>query len=435
MFDQIDRSSEDEPAVHHYRFADAARIASLVVQAEAELEILRLPCTGVGQLLHPDAEISLQLADLVAPDTRDRRGERLRVLRRHPLEHRVERRHRPRHVTRLDRQRPAGLHRPVELRLHLVKQTSARQRVHADQRLGLVPRFESIDRRQQELIRARGEALQRRQRIRTLAQTMSLERGAGSRRDLDESIARRPRRTASRPAADHRSTQGLVQSEHVVRPAARGGGIARIEQRLQHGQVVLEVVDRAIGISGRRPRQAGAALAGGVGREHAMIRDAAGDRAHDIEGVERRHARARLADVQSRVRKIEALTRGPDRDLQQQTLGLAAALLIDQRRIELFAPLVEQQRILPRPLRHDAFGQAWDKHHTECAATRLMRGPDEQPAVTAGRRFPVERHQAVVQDVARFFERHRADIGHRPQIGEQPLHALRTPQRTRRSAR
>ena len=43
MLDQIDRAAQEEPAVDDDRIRQAARIASLVVQAEAELEVRRTP--------------------------------------------------------------------------------------------------------------------------------------------------------------------------------------------------------------------------------------------------------------------------------------------------------------------------------------------------------------------------------------------------------
>ena len=45
----------------------------------------------VGQLLHPDAEIAAELADLVAPDAIDRRRQLLGVFGRHAIEHAFER--------------------------------------------------------------------------------------------------------------------------------------------------------------------------------------------------------------------------------------------------------------------------------------------------------------------------------------------------------
>ena len=317
MFDQIDRTSEQEPAIDENRIGQAARIAALVVQAKTELEVCRPPIGFVRHLLNPDAEVAPHFVDLVAPDAFDRRHQRLLILRRHAVDHRVEPRHRRRQRLARHRQRADPIQLPVELRLHLVKQTAAGQRIHAHQRLGLVPRFEAIDRREQELIRARRETLQRRQRIRPLLQTLGGERGLGSRRDLNQPVARGPDGSPTRPTADHRAPQRFVEPEQIVRVPFHGRGIARVEQWLQRGEVVFEIVDRSIGILRRGPRKARAAFVGRFGCQHAMVRHAAGDRAHDVERVERGHARPRLADVEPRIREIQPLARRTDRDIQQ----------------------------------------------------------------------------------------------------------------------
>jgi len=60
-------------------------------QSKAEFEILRLPCATVGELLHPDVEVTPQLIDLVAPHATDGRRELLSVVVGNPFEHGVER--------------------------------------------------------------------------------------------------------------------------------------------------------------------------------------------------------------------------------------------------------------------------------------------------------------------------------------------------------
>ena len=57
-----------------------------------------------------------------------------------------------------------------------------------------------------------------------------------------------------------------------------------------------------------------------------------------------------------------------------------------------------------------------------------MRRPDEQPAVTPCRRFPVECDETIVQHVTRFFERDRPDLRHRAQVRQRFQHPLGTPQ-------
>ena len=110
MLDEIDRAAEDEAAVDDDRIRQAARVAPLVVQPEAELEVLRLPGAAVGELLHPDAEVAPQLVDLVAPHAIDRRRELFRVVGRDAFEHGVER-FRPRAAA--DRPTPAARFPPA----------------------------------------------------------------------------------------------------------------------------------------------------------------------------------------------------------------------------------------------------------------------------------------------------------------------------------
>jgi len=66
-------------------------------------------------------------------------------------------------------------------------------------------------------------------------------------------------------------------------------------------EIVLEIVDGAIRIRRRRPGQARARFERRVGGEHAMVGNRAGDCAHDVEGIEGRHARPRFRDVETRV--------------------------------------------------------------------------------------------------------------------------------------
>ena len=193
--------------------------------------------------------------------------------------------------SRTDRQPAGRFHGAEELRLRLVVQAAARQRIHPHDRLGLVPRLEAMNRRQQELVRAAREPLQRRQRVRPPVQPVGRKRRLGAGRDRDQSIAGRPRRPSARPAADHRSAQRIVQAQQIVR-VSLDRRVSHVEQRFEDREVVLEIVDRTIGILRRRPRQARAALFGRLRREHTMIGHAAGDRP-DRRRARRRTARAR----------------------------------------------------------------------------------------------------------------------------------------------
>ena len=74
------------------------------------------------------------------------------------------------HAFERDRQLDSVIHRTEKFGLHLVKQASARQRIHAHERFGFVPRLQPMDRGKEELIRAGGKPLQRRERVRPLPQ-------------------------------------------------------------------------------------------------------------------------------------------------------------------------------------------------------------------------------------------------------------------------
>ena len=110
LLDEIDRAAEHESAVDEDRIGQAARIASLVAQAKAELEVLGAPRVIVGQLLHPDAEVAPQLVHLVAPHPLDRRRELLGVVGGDAIEHGVERlrRRRERRASPAARRPPAS---------------------------------------------------------------------------------------------------------------------------------------------------------------------------------------------------------------------------------------------------------------------------------------------------------------------------------------
>ena len=127
---------------------------------------------------------------------------------------------------------------------------------------------------------------------------------------------------AQRSVTDRRSAGVLL--EDVLRVAADRAGIARVEQLAQHGEVVLLVVDRAIGIRGRRPGQAGIARLRRASRQRLVIRNPAGGAAQHVERVEGRHARAPFRDLQPRIRHVEPLGRGPHGQMQQQPLPSSA---------------------------------------------------------------------------------------------------------------
>ncbi len=192
---------------------------------------------------------------------------------------------------------------------------------------------------------------------------------------------------------------------------------------------MFEVVDGAIGIGRRRPRQARAGFLRRVGRQHAVVRDRPGDRPHDVERIEGRDPRARFRHVEARVREVQALRRGANRNLEEKAFGRRAIVLAREPGVRKpVARRVEEQRILARPLRNDPLGEAGHEDHPERSAPRLERRPHEQPSVAAKRRLPVERDETIVQDIARFLDRHRPDAGHRPQLRQCLQHPRGTAQ-------
>ena len=199
--DQIDRPAQHEPPVDDDRIRQARGSRPSSFRPKLNSKYFGYPGLVVGELLHPDAEIAAQLVDLVAPDAVDRRRQRLGVLGGHAVEH-GGRASRPLAAmyAAIDRQRARRFDRAEELGLRLVKQAAARQRIHADERLGLVPRLEAMDRREQELVRTGGEPLQRRQRVRPLVQAVP-----GHRRSAIPGV------TLIRPSLD----------DHAVRPRAQ----------------------------------------------------------------------------------------------------------------------------------------------------------------------------------------------------------------------
>ena len=155
-----------------------------------------------------------------------------------------------------------------------------------------------------------------------------------------------------------------------------------------------------------------------------MVGDVAGDRANDVERVERWHARPAAGDVDSRVGNPQALGCRANRQAQEQTLRLGAVFLHwqpgCQRRAHL---LVEEHRVFARLLRKHPFGESGNKDDPERSAARLMRAADEDRAVSVRRRVILDRTESIREDVADFLERHRADGAHGPQLCEDAQHA------------
>ncbi len=218
-------------------------------------------------------------------------------------------------------------------------------------------------------------------------------------------------------------------------PANRSA-IGHVDQLSKRRQVVLDFIDRVAGERRRRPVEFGAAGSGGLALEILVMRNLAEDGAHDVENVERRHARPRAGNVEARVGQPQAIRRGADGKTQKEAFDLAAIVLnreagrpgVKAGVERLPHLLVEQQRILAQLLRKHALGEAGDEHDLERAAARLVRAANEHTAVAIGWRLLLERAKAFGENISRLLEAHRSDGAHRAQFAEDAQDARRPAQ-------
>ena len=220
------------------------RVAALHVrQAEGELEPLGRPLGAlVGQLLEPDAQVLRHRRDLVLPDAIDRGAQAVVFAIVHLADRGGEAQLRVAQRVRRQRQQAIGLQSAKRGRLHLVKQVAARQRIHFLERRRRFERGEAIDRRHQELIRARRVALQRGQRIRPRAEALRGQRGACGIGRSHDAVGGIPLSSPAQPARRERSLQLRAQLVQVAR--APFDAVRRIPQQRRHRrEVVFEVVD------------------------------------------------------------------------------------------------------------------------------------------------------------------------------------------------
>ena len=204
--------------------------------------------------------------------------------------------------------------------------------------------------------------------------------------------------------------------------------ILLVEQAAQHREVVLLIVDGVVGARRRRPGEHRAASDAGALLEPLVIRNAAGDRPHDVERVEGRHPRARLAQLDPGIRDGQPFPGGTGRDLKEKALRREPVVLRRQTRVQRAPAVVEQQRILAGLLGEHPFGEAGNEDHAKAAAARLLWRADEDPAEPPRRRLGFEQQQPLGEDAPRLVEIDRPDVGHRTQVGEHALDVRRHPQ-------
>ena len=135
---------------------------------------------------------------------------------------------------------------------------------------------------------------------------------------------------------------------------------------------MLEVVYRILGAERRGPREAGAGLFGRLALQRVVIGDAARERAHHFERVERRHALPGFRGLDARKRDVQPFRCGANREPEEQALEIGAIFPQRQARIHLPAQIVEQQRIFTQLLREQPLRQARHKDDAEGAAVALV---------------------------------------------------------------
>ena len=212
-------------------------------------------------------------------------------------------------------------------------------------------------------------------------------------------------------------------------------GLLFVEQLAQHRQVVLLVVDGISGPRRRRPGQHGVTRLARMPLELFEVRDAARRGAHDVERIEGRHTRARFTQLDSRIRHIQTLGRGARRRsaaaAARRTADGSASAATASTAARRSSSMSASSRGFCGNIRSASPGTNTTRN---AAATRLMRRTDEHAAVAARGWIRVEQQQTLGKDAARFIEIDRADVGHRPQIGEHAQHLRRCPQRARHRA-
>src|SRR5688500_4834987 len=98
-----------------------------------------------------------------------------------------------------------------------MEERSAGQWIQLLERLWLFGGLEAIDRRQQELVRARRELLQGRERVGAVAQSLRLEHRLRVAVDAGDAVERCPLRAGPSPPGGHRALEILIQLEQIVR--------------------------------------------------------------------------------------------------------------------------------------------------------------------------------------------------------------------------
>ena len=190
-FEQVDHAVQAGAIGQHGLLAPAGLVAAEAArEADADLDAGRRPLRAVArEAADPLVDVAPDRRDGVLPDAQDRRRQAILVLGGHARHDRVGHLLGGGEPIVGERHPGRGHQLPHDLGEHLVHHRPARQRVEDGQRHRLLPRLEAQHRREVELVRAGGKALQCRRRVRPRVQAMRCEH-LGRR---DEPVVRRPR--------------------------------------------------------------------------------------------------------------------------------------------------------------------------------------------------------------------------------------------------
>src|SRR6516162_1187837 len=175
---------------------------------------------------------------------------------------------------------------------------------------------------------------------------------------LAEAVRSGPRLLPARPARAQRAGKMRIQFQKVAR-AAFGGSVQRLpQQRAEHRQVVLQVVDRPGWIIRRRPVQRSLRFAPRLRLQFLELRDASPGGTLYVKCVEGGYALACLGNLQPGIGNVNTLARGRNRQAQLEALSGYPVVLQSKLRTELPPQFIQQKRIFADSPRKDALGES-----------------------------------------------------------------------------
>ena len=317
-----------------------------------------------------------------------------------------------------------------------MEDAAAGQRVQLLELHEFVARVQAQDSSEEEPVGAGGEVLQRRRRVGAGADAMAGKVLPGLVAGVHQAVDREPPLAPASGPGPQRPREVLVRGEQEPGPtAALGRRQSAAEQRLQHGEVELRLVDRLVRVGGRRPADDRRTGGRGPPAESVKVRQAPLGRPQQVEGIERRHPCPPLHQVDPRVGSDQRTTRRAGGQPQQE-LFPAGAIDVDSkaktRSTQGAAALVEQERVLAGAPREDSLGEAGYEDEVEGSPGRLLHRPHEDASVAALRRLAPAQPQAFAEHALDLGQVDLIDLRERPEFGQHLEHGLRVPERHRR---